>query len=172
MPALSDLKRFDACIRFNGTENRMKCTEQLSRDHGAILKALEILRTTALGWRLKYAGAQEDCAALLGFLRTFADRCHHGKEEKALFPKLMQAGGTMRIVIGYDGSMCSDIAIKDLRMAGLPETAEVVVLSVTEVGLAPTRSYGGINVQFSSDWSRKLEIADSLAENACLRLQK
>ena len=78
----------------------------------------------------------------------------------------------MRIVIGYDGSMCSDIAIKDLRMAGLPETAEVVVLSVTEVGLAPTRSYGGINVQFSSDWSRKLEIADSLAENACLRLQK
>ncbi len=70
----------------------MKCTEQLSRDHRAILKALEILRTTALGWRLKYAGAQEDCAALLGFLRIFADRCHHGKEEKALFPKLMQAG--------------------------------------------------------------------------------
>ena len=29
---------------------------------------------------------------LLGFLKTFADRCHHGKEEKVLFPKLMQAG--------------------------------------------------------------------------------
>jgi hemerythrin-like domain-containing protein len=70
----------------------MKCTEQLSRDHQVILKALEILRATALGWRLNQAGAMEDCATLLGFLRTFADRCHHGKEEKALFPKLMQAG--------------------------------------------------------------------------------
>jgi hemerythrin-like domain-containing protein len=29
---------------------------------------------------------------LLDFLKTFADRCHHGKEEKVLFPKLMQAG--------------------------------------------------------------------------------
>jgi nucleotide-binding universal stress UspA family protein len=68
--------------------------------------------------------------------------------------------------------MCSDIAISDLRHAGLPETAEVVVLTIAEVGLPPTRSYGGIDIEFSNDWPRKLEIAESLAESACLRLQK
>lgn len=38
----------------------------------------------------------------------------------------------MKILIGYDGSECSDLAIEDLRKAGLPARAEVVVLTVGE----------------------------------------
>ena len=39
----------------------------------------------------------------------------------------------MKIVIGYDGSACSDVAIRDLRRAGLPGEAEAVVMSVADL---------------------------------------
>lgn len=38
----------------------------------------------------------------------------------------------MKILIGYDGSECSDLALEDLRKAGLPAEAEAVVLAVGE----------------------------------------
>lgn len=45
----------------------------------------------------------------------------------------------MRILIGYDGSNCSDAALDDLKSAGLPETeVEATVLSVAEVWLPPS----------------------------------
>jgi len=39
----------------------------------------------------------------------------------------------MKILIAYDGTECSDAAIADLRRAGLPAVAEVMVLSVAEI---------------------------------------
>jgi nucleotide-binding universal stress UspA family protein len=39
----------------------------------------------------------------------------------------------MKILIAYDGSDCSDAALDDLCYAGLPEVAEVVVLSAGEI---------------------------------------
>jgi hemerythrin-like domain-containing protein len=70
----------------------MKTTDQLSQDHREILRALEILKSASAAWRQDPLRTDEDCRTLLDFLKTFADRCHHGKEEKVLFPKLMQAG--------------------------------------------------------------------------------
>jgi len=43
----------------------------------------------------------------------------------------------MKILIGYDGSACSDAALDDLKTAGLPEEVEAVVMSVAEVWLPP-----------------------------------
>ena len=43
----------------------------------------------------------------------------------------------MKILVGYDGSESADAAIDDLTKAGLPEHAEVQVLSVAEVWLPP-----------------------------------
>jgi nucleotide-binding universal stress UspA family protein len=43
----------------------------------------------------------------------------------------------MRILIGYDGSVCAEAALDDLTRAGLPEIAEAHVLSVAEVWLPP-----------------------------------
>jgi nucleotide-binding universal stress UspA family protein len=43
----------------------------------------------------------------------------------------------MKILIGYDGSDCSNAALDDLRTAGLPEEVEAVVMSVAEVWLPP-----------------------------------
>jgi hemerythrin-like domain-containing protein len=70
----------------------MKTTSQLSEDHQEILRALAVLKPAAAAWRKDPRRTDEDCRMLLDFLKTFADRCHHGKEEKVLFPKLMQAG--------------------------------------------------------------------------------
>lgn len=43
----------------------------------------------------------------------------------------------MKILIGFDGSACSDAAFDDLQSAGLPRDAEAVVISVAEVWLPP-----------------------------------
>lgn len=46
----------------------------------------------------------------------------------------------MKILIGYDGSACSSAALDDLKLAGLPETVEAVVMSVADVWLPPSSS--------------------------------
>lgn len=43
----------------------------------------------------------------------------------------------MKLLIGYDGSACSNAALDDLKLAGLPETVEAVVMSVADVWLPP-----------------------------------
>lgn len=43
----------------------------------------------------------------------------------------------MKILIAYDGSECADAALSDLLRAGLPDTAEVVIVSVADVFLPP-----------------------------------
>jgi len=43
----------------------------------------------------------------------------------------------MKILIGYDGSECADAALEDLKNAGLPRTAEAVVMTVADVFLPP-----------------------------------
>jgi len=48
----------------------------------------------------------------------------------------------MRVLIGYDGSDCSTESFKDLRLAGLPENVEVLVLTVANVWLPPTLAAG------------------------------
>ena len=47
----------------------MKTTNQLSRDHQEILRALEILKSAAETWRKDPLRTDEDCRALLDFLK-------------------------------------------------------------------------------------------------------
>src|SRR4051794_14887438 len=70
----------------------MKTTDELTREHETILNALEILKCAATAVKLGESGAVEDAEMLIGFFKTFVDRCHHVKEETALFPKLVSAG--------------------------------------------------------------------------------
>ncbi len=42
-----------------------------------------------------------------------------------------------KIMIAYDGSECANVAIDDLRRAGLPQEAEALIVSVAEVWLPP-----------------------------------
>ncbi len=43
----------------------------------------------------------------------------------------------MKILIAYDGSKCSDAALEDLGRAGLPKTAEALVMTLADVFLPP-----------------------------------
>ena len=43
----------------------------------------------------------------------------------------------MKILIGYDGSECADAALEDMRRAGLPPSADAVVLTAADVFLPP-----------------------------------
>jgi hemerythrin-like domain-containing protein len=69
-----------------------KVIDDLMHEHGAIHEALQVLKGMAK--RLDEGGAVEegDISDILGFLKLFADRCHHGKEEGILFPALVKAG--------------------------------------------------------------------------------
>ena len=55
----------------------------------------------------------------------------------------------MKILIGYDGSDCSQRMIWDLKHAALPKQADVVVLTVAEHWLAAPTSFGGVDVHFT-----------------------
>jgi len=66
----------------------------------------------------------------------------------------------MKILIAYDGSISADAAIDDLPRAGLPERADVLVVSVTDGGL----HLADDTVPKGSE--PRLEEAESLAERA------
>lgn len=90
----------------------------------------------------------------------------------------------MRILIAYDGSDCAEAALDDLTQAGLPETAETIVMSVAEVWLPPPpmSSYELIEPGNSADLteaerkvfakgSRAVKAAKALAERGAARVR-
>jgi hemerythrin-like domain-containing protein len=70
----------------------VKPTEILSNEHRVIERVLScleaIVRQARSTGRLDLSSAKE----VVAFLRNFADRCHHGKEEDYLFPALEAKG--------------------------------------------------------------------------------
>jgi hemerythrin-like domain-containing protein len=69
-----------------------KAIESLMHDHDAILSALDILERMTSPRPGEAKPTREDLAAFTGFLKEFADTCHHGKEEGILFPALGESG--------------------------------------------------------------------------------
>jgi hemerythrin-like domain-containing protein len=69
-----------------------RAIEDLLQDHAAILSALNLL--AQINRKLATAGPVDpgDLSAFVGFLKEFADTCHHGKEEGLLFPAMAEAG--------------------------------------------------------------------------------
>lgn len=67
-------------------------TAILRDEHELLLKALEVLRGAAD--RLEHGGEITDewWSDMIGWLRGFADRSHHAKEEALLFPAMVERG--------------------------------------------------------------------------------
>lgn len=67
-------------------------TDVLREEHEVILRALAVLER--FGWDMAQGkpGNPETLPWLADFFKTFADHCHHAKEEKQLFPVLEQYG--------------------------------------------------------------------------------
>jgi hemerythrin-like domain-containing protein len=97
-----------------------KAIDDLKKEHDAILSALQILESMNGQMAAGTKVPREDIAGFVGFLKEFADKCHHGKEEGILFPALTKAGVSEQG--GPVGVMLSEHAqgrqlIKDMETA-------------------------------------------------------
>ena len=70
----------------------MRPTEQLKEEHEAIKLMLSILDKILNKLQTAQTLNTEHFSKVLEFLRGFADKCHHGKEEDLFFPALEEAG--------------------------------------------------------------------------------
>src|ERR1044072_778361 len=87
----------------------------------------------------------------------------------------------MKILIAYDGSECADAAIEDLKTAGLPKTAEALVMTMADVFLPPPIDeaidntfpmYVPDGVKRAHERAeRKLKYAESMAKLASERIK-
>lgn len=67
-------------------------TGRLREEHEVILRALALLERFGRALEAGEAVDRAGLAWLRTFFGTFADRCHHGKEEQHLFPALERQG--------------------------------------------------------------------------------
>ena len=70
----------------------MRPTEDLVQEHKAIKVMLGIMKKIADDISVNKRADGDDIDRIIDFLRVFADKCHHGKEEDALFPAMIAAG--------------------------------------------------------------------------------
>lgn len=70
----------------------MRPTEILMNEHRVIEQVLDCLDAMVVACERDGRIAEEPARQAIDFLRTFADQCHHGKEENQLFP-MMEARG-------------------------------------------------------------------------------
>jgi hemerythrin-like domain-containing protein len=70
----------------------MKATEILKEEHRAIRKMLDVIDKICENLSSNREVPVEDLEGVVEFIRTFADRCHHSKEEDILFIALEDSG--------------------------------------------------------------------------------
>lgn len=70
----------------------MSLTEQLKEEHETIKLMLMILEKVCEKLGSKEKINPEHLEKIVEFIKVFADKCHHGKEEDLLFPAMEEAG--------------------------------------------------------------------------------
>lgn len=70
----------------------MKATETLKNEHEAVKLMMRILAAACLKIKAAEKISPTDVDDMIDFLKVFVDRCHHGKEEQILFPRMEKAG--------------------------------------------------------------------------------
>jgi len=70
----------------------MQATENLKEEHKAIKVMLQILDKVCQKLEAGEKVNPDHLAQTVDFIKVFADKCHHGKEEDALFPALVAVG--------------------------------------------------------------------------------
>ncbi len=76
-----------------------KATQNLRDEHKSILHVLRILDKMMLTDTKKDIVKLKYYDELVGFLKIFADKCHHGKEEKYFFGELINKGITNEVIL-------------------------------------------------------------------------
>lgn len=86
-----------------------------------------------------------------------------------------------KLVIGYDGSSCSDAALVDLERAGLPERVDAVVVTIAEVFAPPEEELAGeelvspgaaaLVARSQAEARKAVEQAQEIAEQGAARVR-
>ncbi len=69
-----------------------KASQDLMHEHELILVALDVIEKMVENVKSNKGSDIDDIERVIGFLKVFADKCHHGKEEEYLFPAMEEAG--------------------------------------------------------------------------------
>lgn len=69
-----------------------KASQDLIKEHNAILLVLKSLEKITSQLKESKKTDKDDLLRIVDFLKGFADKCHHGKEEGLFFPALEEAG--------------------------------------------------------------------------------
>ncbi len=82
----------------------MNASKILMDEHDKILEMLRVLEQMCLNIENNAMPPLEHLAQAVDFIRGFADRCHHAKEENLLFPAMEEAGipkesGPIRVML-------------------------------------------------------------------------
>jgi hemerythrin-like domain-containing protein len=75
-----------------------KPTQDLINEHGGIMLMLRIMEKIAGKLKNGDEVDKEHLAKVVEFLKNFADKCHHGKEEGILFPELIKNPANEKLV--------------------------------------------------------------------------
>jgi hemerythrin-like domain-containing protein len=73
-----------------------KATDQLKEEHEIISKSFEVLNTICEKISSNAEVDYSDIDKLLNFISIYVDKCHHGKEEKLLFPLMERADESLK----------------------------------------------------------------------------
>jgi hemerythrin-like domain-containing protein len=100
-------------------ERYMKATEELVHEHAAIMQMLDILEKACVRLESGRQVPPEHLLQMVDFFKTFADGCHHSKEEEYLFPALESVGIPREQ--GPIGVMLSEHDLGRKYMSGMKE---------------------------------------------------
>ncbi len=70
----------------------MRATDQLIAEHRTIKEMLEVMAIVCDRLESGESVDAEHLNSIVGFIRGFADKCHHAKEEDLFFPAIEKAG--------------------------------------------------------------------------------
>lgn len=126
----------------------MKPTAELSHEHLSIVKMIGILGKIAE--RLDAGGTvpPDDPARCVDFLRVFADKCHHAKEEDHLFPEMEKVGvaregGPIGVMLAEHVEGRKHVAAMAGTLAGLGAGEKAAARAFAEAA----RRYGALLTQ-------------------------
>ncbi len=126
----------------------MTPTAELSHEHQAILRMIRILGKMADHLEAGHLVPAEDMERSVEFLRVFADKCHHAKEEDLLFPEMEKVG--VQREGGPIGVMLAEHVEGRRHVAGMAAALEGIRKGESGVAAAlaaAARSYGALLTQ-------------------------
>jgi len=126
----------------------MKPTAELSHEHQDILRMIRILGKMADGLEAGSPVEADDLERAVEFIRIFADKCHHAKEEGHLFPEMERAGiprdrGPIGVMLAEHVEGRKHVA----GMAGAIPGVRRGSRKAAETFAAGARGYGGLLAQ-------------------------